>query len=107
MNKEFSTTLFRLIDSAHFVVVDGYEIDEFNNRYDQTAEGGIIYRLSCDEECSWYFEDQAVVVSEGVAKATLAWPSDPEGWIDGEEVTLEFRIPRPIELADLIKEETT
>ena len=103
MSKEFSTTLFRLIDTASRIAVDGYEIDEFNSGFDQTAHGEIIYRLSYgDGEHDWYFEDQAVLVDGGVATATSAEPSDPDGWADGAEVTLEFWVSRPIELADLI-----
>lgn len=88
----FVTKLFRLINAADRIVVDGYEIDDVNYLSDGSA------RLVCDDDNEWLLVDQEVTVCDGVCSARVLEATDTD---DPEEATIEFSVRRMIGPDDL------
>lgn len=81
------TSLFKLINAASIVVVNGYEIDEFV----EDVPGEL--RLGCGDEDEFYVTDQEVELdSDGEAIGV-----DKEG----KALDFEFKIIKPLTLGDL------
>jgi len=80
------TSLFKLIEAASIVIVNGYEIDEFV--WDVPGQ----VRMGCSDDFTVYLPDQEVDLdSDGEAIA-----KDEQG----DPMDFEFKIIRPLKLTD-------
>lgn len=96
-----------LIEAADTVVVDEYEIDQFEKM--AAVQYGLaldeaklppethVWRLECDEDHIFFFTEQEVVVSD--TDVTGRFVMDD---VFGELRVVEFLVKRPLTLADLI-----
>lgn len=87
----FETKLFRLLNAADRIVVDGYEIESVTYSPEDIA------RLECDDDNEWEFKDQDVTVCNGVCQARIL-TSDAD---EPEEASIEFSVRRMIGPEDL------
>ena len=84
-----SVMLFRAIHAAHHFYVNEYEIDHIDYRPNDPS----MLEVECGEDNAWAFRDQVIEIDElGYADGTD---------INGNEVTLEFRMQRPMTLIDI------
>lgn len=88
----FEAKLFRLINAADRIVVDGYEIEDVEYLTDGSA------RLVCDDDNEWLVADQDVTVCDGVCDARILDAADTD---EPDEATIEFSVRRMIGPDDL------
>lgn len=93
----FKTELFKAIDAASKVAINGYEIDTF----DRTGQE---YVLTCTGSWSFKVLDREVTVDEDGQASAPGYERDDwsEGpWEEEDELSFEFRVDHPLRRGDL------
>jgi len=91
----FKAKLFSLFCTADEVVCEGYVCEDVGMT---TPE---VFRLTLDD-MDWHFADQEVTVDiSGEVQAVLMLDDDAEPGDEPDEITLQFRVSRPINEGDL------
>jgi len=90
----FKTSLYKLLDVAEIIIVEGYEIESSNDINAKQER-----RLECDEDNAWITWDQEVEVVDGETWVQGRGEYDDEDTV--ETLAIECKMIRHITQEDL------
>lgn len=100
MSKSFTVSMFAALDAADLVFLNSEEADHFGDAGVDEEGRPVIRLVTCGDE-DYFFADQQVTVNESGA-CTVLLPGGARGLEQANEVTLLFKMTRPMREEDVL-----